>query len=134
MLQLCKQTIRETNEYIKIFDKYEYLWLDDRKVILNHFLKYGRNITVKEQEALENGTLTLKENYPNLDAFKLQIDFYIKLHDEVAKMEVSNVFRHWLLADFSHFKSAVLNTICKWSNTFKQYLKSQVIDSLKVSL
>ena len=59
------------------FDKYSYLWLDDRKKHLEMFLKYGKIVKKDDLEVLRHSKM--KESYPKIDQFKEQLDLYENL-------------------------------------------------------
>lgn len=127
-----RQTCREALEYFKMYDKYSYIWLDDKKLFLERFLKYGRALTPDEIENLEDPESALKEEKEiSLDKFKKQIDYYYRLYDEVMEIEQSHAFRTWLLVDMKGFKWGLLNEINHWNNMFKQYLVDQVRSKLQ---
>ncbi|XP_061501815.1 dynein beta chain, ciliary isoform X1 [Anopheles gambiae] len=125
------QSTRDAEKYVKQFDNYNYLWLDDKHSVLAQFLKYGRPLTQDEMEMLLSTETPLKEVAPTLEQFKAQIDSYIDLFDEVYQTEVSHVFDTWLLVDFRHFKHKLLHEIGKWSNIYKQTLIDRVVISLQ---
>ncbi|XP_058061407.1 LOW QUALITY PROTEIN: dynein beta chain, ciliary-like [Anopheles bellator] len=125
------QSTRDAEKYVKQFDNYNYLWLDDRDSVLAQFLKYGRPLTQDEMEMLLSADTPLREVAPTLEQFKAQIDSYIDLFDEVYQTEISHVFDTWLNVDFRHFKQKLLHEIGKWSNAYKQTLIDRVVGSLK---
>lgn len=131
---LVRKTISVVNAHITVYEKFRYLWEDDRVQFLEQFVKYGRVLTPEEREVYGTEEFNVREQAPTLDAFRLQIDNYISLHEIVSKTESSRIFHVWLLADFRNFRTALLNVIIKWCQLFKQYLKNQVIDSLQVSI
>ncbi len=49
---------------------------------MHYFLNYGRQLTPEEIEALEEDERLIKKQYPTLDQFKEQINFYENLHDQ----------------------------------------------------
>lgn len=59
---------------------------------------------------------------------KLQIDEYEELYKELSQIEQQKIFDRWLLVDNQPFKQALLNTVCKWGNMFKQHLVDHVIN------
>lgn len=127
-----RQTCREALEYFKIYDKYSYIWLDDKKIVLERFLKYGRALTPDEIENLDNPESTLKEEKEiTLEMFKKQIDYYYRLYDEISEIEQTHIFRSWLLVEMKGFKWGLLNEINHWNNMFKQHLANQVRSKLQ---
>ncbi|XP_041519985.1 dynein heavy chain 9, axonemal [Microtus oregoni] len=114
--------------YRNSFSQYSYLYVEDRKEILGQFLLYGHILTPEEIEAhAEDG---IPESPPLLHHFKVQIDSYEKLYDEVVSLEPTKVFDGWMQVDVRPFKASLLNTIKKWSLMFKQHLVDYVTNSL----
>ncbi|XP_007946239.1 dynein axonemal heavy chain 9 [Orycteropus afer afer] len=114
--------------YRNTFSQYSYLYVEDRKEILNQFLLYGHVLTPDEIEAhAEDG---IPENPPLLHQFKVQIDSYEKLYEEVCKLEPIKVFDSWMKIDVRPFKASLLNIIKRWSLMFKQHLVDYVTNSL----
>ncbi|XP_045383116.1 dynein axonemal heavy chain 9 isoform X2 [Lemur catta] len=114
--------------YRHTFSQYSYLYVEDRKEILGQFLLYGHVLTPEEMEAhAEDG---IPENPPLLPQFKVQIDSYEKLYEEVCRLEPIKVFDSWMKIDIRPFKASLLNIIKKWSLTFKQHLVDHVTNSL----
>ncbi|KAL6090807.1 hypothetical protein STEG23_013233, partial [Scotinomys teguina] len=110
--------------YRNTFSQYSYLYVEDRKEILGQFLLYGHVLTPEEIEAhAEDG---IPENPPLLHHFKVQIDSYEKLYEEVISLESTKVFDGWMQVDVRPFKASLLNTIKKWSLMFKQHLVDYV--------
>ncbi|XP_075225795.1 dynein beta chain, ciliary-like [Lycorma delicatula] len=126
--------MHEAIEYCSAFEQYNYLWLDNRQLYLQQFLKYGRTLSPEEADIVgkvdEEGVLILKESPPKLEQFKSQIDIYEQLYVEVSKIEQKKIFYEWMMVDINPFKQALLNTVCKWSNMLKQHLVNHVIDGL----
>ncbi|XP_046532316.1 dynein axonemal heavy chain 9 isoform X4 [Equus quagga] len=115
--------------YRNTFSHYSYLYVEDRKEILGQFLLYGHVLTPEEIEAhAEDG---IPENPPSLHQFKVQIDSYEKLYEEVCRLEPVKVFDNWMKIDVRPFKASLLNIIKKWSLMFKQHLVDYVTNSLE---
>uniref|UniRef100_F6SMV4 Dynein axonemal heavy chain 9 n=1 Tax=Equus caballus TaxID=9796 RepID=F6SMV4_HORSE len=115
--------------YRNTFSHYSYLYVEDRKEILGQFLLYGHVLTPEEIEAhAEDG---IPENPPCLHQFKVQIDSYEKLYEEVCRLEPVKVFDNWMKIDVRPFKASLLNIIKKWSLMFKQHLVDYVTNSLE---
>lgn len=120
-------------DYIKKFDDYSYIWLDDRHEHLRQFLLYGRQLTQEELDILkdENRAGEIKESPPSIEQFKEQIDFYEDLYKKLEKIETEMILEGgWLRLDVKPLRQAVLNNVCKWGNLFKQHLYNHVLDSL----
>uniref|UniRef100_A0A2K6EEB1 Dynein axonemal heavy chain 9 n=1 Tax=Propithecus coquereli TaxID=379532 RepID=A0A2K6EEB1_PROCO len=114
--------------YRNTFSQYSYLYVEDRKEILGQFLLYGHVLTPEEIEAHEEDGIP--ENPPLLPQFKVQIDSYEKLYEEVCRLEPVKVFESWMKIDIRPFKASLLNIIKRWSLTFKQHLVDHVTNSL----
>nr|XP_058139450.1 dynein axonemal heavy chain 9 isoform X3 [Dasypus novemcinctus] len=114
--------------YRNTFSQYSYLYVEDRKEILGQFLLYGHVLTPEEIEAhVEDG---IPETPPLLHQFKVQIDSYEKLYEEVCRLEPIKVFDSWMKIDVRPFKASLLNIIKRWSLMFKQHLVDYVTNSL----
>lgn len=119
-------------DYIKKFDDYSYLWFDDRQEYLRQFLLYGRQLTQDELDILkdENRAGEIKEIPPTIEQYKEQIDFYEDLYKKLETIETEMILEGWLRVDVKPLRQAVLNSVCKWGNLFKQHLYNHVLDSL----
>ncbi|XP_055450236.1 dynein axonemal heavy chain 9 [Psammomys obesus] len=114
--------------YRNTLSQYSYLYVEDRREVLGQFLLYGHVLTPEEIEAhAEDG---IPESPPLLHHFKVQIDSYEKLYEEVVSLEPTKVFDGWMRVDLRPFKASLLNTIKKWSLMFKQHLVDFVTNSL----
>ena len=60
--------ITKANEYRGSFNKYAYLWVDDRQEFMRQFLLYGHVLTQEEIEA--NSEHGVPQNPPTLQQFK----------------------------------------------------------------
>ena len=54
---------------------------------MHYFLNYGRQLTQEEIDAIEEDERLIKKQYPTLDQFKEQINFYENLHDQLKNIE-----------------------------------------------
>ncbi|RZC39341.1 MT, DHC N2, AAA 7, DHC N1 and/or AAA 9 domain containing protein [Asbolus verrucosus] len=114
-------------EYIKEFDEFTHIWTDDRHEYLRQFLLYGRLLSNEELERITQ----IKETPPSVPQFKEQIDFYIEMYKKMEAMSNEKILEgDWMRIDVRPLKQAILNTICKWGNLFKQHLYDRVINSL----
>lgn len=130
IISLTRDTISEAVNFAKKFEKYNFIWLTDKKLYLQHFLRFGRILTSEESEKVEEGTLELPESKPDLEKFKQVIDFYGELHEEVLRNDTTHVFNSWLKVNMKGLKYSLLNEICKWSLMFKENLKATVLNDL----
>ncbi|XP_064323504.1 dynein axonemal heavy chain 9 [Phalacrocorax carbo] len=115
-------------DYRGTFDRYSYLYSDDRKEFCRQFLLYGHILTAAEIEAhAEDG---VPETPPTLQQFREQIDSYEKIYEEVNHIEPISIFQSWMKVDARPFKASLLNVIKRWSLVFKQHLMDHVTHSL----
>ncbi|CAH1116455.1 unnamed protein product [Phaedon cochleariae] len=119
-------------EYIKEYEDYEVLWCDDRQEFLRQFLIYGRQLSLEELDVLKDETQPpIKEQPPTIVQFKEQIDYYEELYKKMEQVPYEKILMDgWLRIDVRPLRQAILNTICKWGNLFKQHLYNRVVDSL----
>ncbi|CAH1732929.1 unnamed protein product [Aphis gossypii] len=131
IMNTVTRVIREANDYCVNFENYSYLWLDDRELYMQHFLRYGHPLSIEEYE-----NMSLDDTYsppivnPTMDQFKEQIDNFESLYCEIEQLKSVQVFDSWFQVDMRPFKQALLNTVCKWSHMFKQHLMDTVTNSL----
>ncbi|CAF0714705.1 unnamed protein product [Brachionus calyciflorus] len=129
LMERVNSILSKANEYKDSFNKYAYLWVDDRKEFMRQFLLYNHVLNQEEIEAnAENG---VPESPPTLEQFKEQVDQYEKTFDDVSKLDDIRLIDKWFRVDSKPFKTALLNTIKKWSYMFKQHLMEDVTNSLK---
>ncbi|CAF3393401.1 unnamed protein product [Rotaria sp. Silwood1] len=121
--------IGKANEYRALFNKYAYLWVDDRQEFMRQFLLYGHVLTQEEIEA--NAEQGVPQNPPTLQQFKEQVDTYESIYEEVSKFEDTKIIDKWFRVDSRPFKQALLNIAKKWSFMFKQHLMDDVTNSLQ---
>ncbi|KAJ8957969.1 hypothetical protein NQ318_001970 [Aromia moschata] len=123
--------IEEAFEFCENFQGYAYLWLDDRDQYLEQFLTYSRQLTADELELIAvKDPDAPKSSPPKMEQFREQIDNFENLSNEVDKMQEEKIFNSWFRVDVKPFKQALLNTIRKWGNMFKQHLVDTVTHSL----
>lgn len=129
--QNAEKVIQQAFEYCESYQNYAYLWLDDRELYMQQFLEYSRQLTNEEMEYIH-----LKDpnapapNPPKMEAFREQIDNFEALYSEIENMETAEVFNEWFKVDIDPFKQALLNTVRKWGNMFKQHLVDTVTNNL----
>lgn len=116
--------IGKANEFRAMFNKYAYLWVDDRQEFMRQFLLYGHVLTQEEIEA--SGEQGVPQNPPTLQQFKEQVDTYESIYEEVSKFEDTKILDKWFRIDSRPFKQALLNIAKKWSFMFKQHLMDDV--------
>lgn len=130
ILSLTRHTIEDAIMFSKDFEKYNFLWLTDKKSYLEEFLRYGRILTTDEADTIDDENCILKEHQPELLSFKKMIDYYGELYEEINQIAILHNFNVWLNVDMNGLKQNLLNQVCKWSHLFKQYLKDKVINDL----
>ncbi|NXF34813.1 DYH9 protein, partial [Nyctibius bracteatus] len=115
-------------DYRSAFDRYSYLYGDDRREFCHQFLLYGHILTAAEIEAhAKNG---IPETPPTLQQFREQIDSYERIYEEVNRIEPISIFQSWMRVDARPFKASLMNVIKRWSLVFKQHLVDHVTHSL----
>lgn len=124
LLAHVNNAIALASEYCDSFQKYSYLWVDDRQEFMQQFLIYGHVLTAEEIE--QYGDEGVPESPPTLEQFKAQVDNYEKVYVEVEQVEGTAIFDVWFRVDSRPFKQALLNTIKRWSYMFKQHLIDHV--------
>ena len=124
LLSHVNNAIAVASEYCNSFQKYSYLWVDDRQEFMQQFLLYGHVITAEEIE--QHGEEGIPESPPTLDKFKSQVDTYEKVYAEVEQIGDTAIFDVWFRVDARPFKQALLNTVKRWSYMFKQHLIDHV--------
>jgi dynein heavy chain len=129
LMERVNSILTKANEYKDSFNKYAYLWVDDRKEFMRQFLLYNHVLTQEEIEA--NAETGVPESPPTLEQFKEQVDQYEKTYDDVSKLDDVTLIDKWFRVDGKPFKTSLLNTIKKWSYMFKQHLMDDVTNSLK---
>ncbi len=70
--------LAKSNEFKDSFNKYAYLWVDDRQEFMRQFLLYNHVLTPDEIEAhAETGGVP--QSPPTLEQFKEQVKFFSNL-------------------------------------------------------
>lgn len=131
IISLTRDTITDAIGFANSFERYNFLWLSDKKVCLENFLKYGQILTPEEVEKAEEGTLELPAKSPSLDDFKQVIDFYTELLEDISKYDIFHVFNSWLRVNMKGLKFSLINEISKWNYLFKKFLKDKVERDLR---
>lgn len=125
------RVVHEAYNFCDSFQNYSYLWLDDKGRYLHQFLTYSRQLTNEEYELVQlNDPDAPKPCPPKMEAFREQIDNFETLFNEVESLKTEHIFSGWFKVDVKPFKQALLNTVRKWGNTFKQHLVDTVTHNL----
>ncbi|XP_037924668.1 dynein beta chain, ciliary isoform X3 [Hermetia illucens] len=131
VLDGVEKVMQEAAEFCRGFERYSYLWYDDRKLCMESFLQYGRILEQDEIDliiAKDSGAPVEAE--PTIEAFKEQIDIYESLFMEIEGIQPFQVFNSWFQVDVRPFRQALLNIVCKWGNMFKEHLVCRVTNNL----
>ena len=72
LMDRIQNIMKSACEYRSEFDKYIYLWADDRNEFMRQFLLYNHVLTTEEIEA--NAEDGVPESPPTLDQFKEQVN------------------------------------------------------------
>lgn len=125
------KVVQQAYEYLDSFQIYGYLWLEDKAMYMEQFLKYGRQLTDEEMNLVQSKDPDAPVLcQPKNEAFREQIDHFETLYNEVEGMKGEHIFNGWFKVDIKPFKHALLNTIRKWGNMFKEHLVETVTYSL----
>lgn len=73
LMDRVQRVMSQAIEFRSSFDKYAYLWENDRTDFMRQFLLYGHVITSEELEA--HLDTAIPENPPTLAQFKAQVRF-----------------------------------------------------------
>ncbi|GCB62780.1 hypothetical protein scyTo_0013113 [Scyliorhinus torazame] len=149
-----KRAVDKAKKYKTSFDKYSYLWMNDKTEFMRQFLLYGRFLTSEELEV--QADYGLPKCPPQLEQYReqallagvvdteysaivvldhaphwmdLRINIYESLYVQVSVFEDVHTFG-WFQVCIKPFKSSLLNTIKRWSWMFKEHLLNHVIDSV----
>ena len=71
-MERVRSIIIKANEYKDSFDRFAYLWIEDRKEFMRQFLLYNHVLTQEEIEFY--GQSSVPESPPTLDQFKQQVN------------------------------------------------------------
>lgn len=131
ILENVDKVVNEAFEYCDSFRNYSYLWLEDKMIYMDQFLNYGRQLTEDEMMLVQNKDPDApKSCQPKNEIFREQIDHFETLYNEVEGLKAEHIFNGWFKVDIKPFKHALLNTIRKWGDMFKQHLVETVTHSL----
>lgn len=131
ILKGVDKVIQEAADYCRNFERYSYLWLEDRLDCMENFLEYGHILEQDEVDLIINKDPTApKPTPPTIEAFREQIDNYEALFIEVEKIEPFQIFSSWFQVDVRPFRQSLMNIVRKWGNMFKDHLVDRVTMSL----
>ncbi|XP_036939011.1 dynein heavy chain 17, axonemal-like isoform X1 [Acanthopagrus latus] len=116
--------VKEEAEHLRAgLDRYSYLWLNDRKEMMQEFLTYSRQLGADKLEA--------EEAPPTLKDFQREIESFHRLSREVTHLDDVIVLHSWLQVDLRPFRDSLLLIIHDWSHMYTEFLLDSVSDSLE---
>lgn len=131
ILEGVNRVVQEAAEFCRGFERYSYLWLEDRHQCMELFLEYGRILDVDEVDMVAMKEPNAPEPCaPSIEAFREQIDIYESLTQEVEDIPSYEVFNAWFQVDVRPFRAALINIVRKWGNMFKEHLVDRVTNNL----
>lgn len=131
ILDGVNKVVQEAADFCRGFERYSYLWLEEREYSMELFLTYGRLLEPDEIELVAAHEPTAPEPCsPTIEAFRDQIDNYESLYGEIEGIEPLQVFNAWFQVDVRPFRQAVLNIVRRWGSMFKDHLVDRVTSSL----
>ncbi|KAM8850133.1 dynein axonemal heavy chain 17-like isoform 3-T3 [Spinachia spinachia] len=117
------QVREEAERLLTRLDRYSYLWLSDRKRVMQEFLTYSRQLGPEELEA--------EETPPTLNDFQREINSLNTLREEVDHLDDVILLHSWLQVDLRAFKGSLLSVVYKWRHLYTDYLLHSVSESLQ---
>lgn len=131
ILEGVEKVVEDAAEFCNGFERYSYLWLDERDKCMEIFLEYGRFLDQDELDliVMKDDAAPLPSQ-PTIEAFREQIDNYESLFAEIEKIAPFQVFNAWFQVDVRPFRQSLLNIVRKWGNMFKNHLVDRVTSSL----
>ncbi|KAF5277248.1 hypothetical protein FQR65_LT00356 [Abscondita terminalis] len=131
ILKNTDEVIKQAFEFSDNFQNYSYLWLDDKDFYMEQFLIYSRQLSPEEFDLVQlKDPCAPEPNPPKMENFREQIDNFEALYVEIEKMQTTQIFNSWFNIDVKPFKQALLNTVRRWGNMFRQHLVDTVTHSL----
>ncbi|GCC27210.1 hypothetical protein chiPu_0005635 [Chiloscyllium punctatum] len=127
IMNKVRRAVDKAIKYQASFDKYSYLWMNDRKEFMRQFLLYGRSLFSEELEV--QADCGLPKCPPQLEQFREQINIYETLYVQISAFEDVHTFG-WFQVSIKPLKLSLLNIIKRWSWIFKEHLLNHVITSV----
>ena len=87
LMKRVTKVIVQAKEQQKAYMKHANIWTESRTEFMYYFLRYGRYLTPDELGMLEDDEDAVKKEEPSLEEFKVHIDHYEGLHEELKGME-----------------------------------------------
>ncbi|XP_059473724.1 dynein beta chain, ciliary isoform X2 [Neocloeon triangulifer] len=126
-----KLVTKQAQELSGKFDRWAYLWLDDRQMYMDQFLNYGRQLSGEEMDLVALGdAMAPPLAPPSLDLFKQQLDHFESVYLEITALPCKEVFHSWFQVDVRPLKQTLENLARRWGNMFQQHLAQHVVSSL----
>lgn len=131
ILDNVNKVVQDAAEFCRGFERYSYLWLEDRLQCMELFLEFGRILDVEEVDMVAMKDPAAPEPCPpSIEAFREQIDIYESLTQEVEDIPAYEVFNAWFQVDVRPFRAALINIVRRWGNMFKEHLVNRVTSNL----
>lgn len=131
ILEGVDKVVQEAADFCHGFERYSYLWLEDREFCMELFLQYGRILEPDEIDLVMAKEPNAPEMcQPTIEAFREQIDNYESLFLEIEGIDALQVFNAWFQVDVRPFRQSLLNIVRKWGNMFKNHLVDRVTSNL----
>lgn len=103
ILEGVEKVVEEAADFCNGFERYSYLWLDDRVKCMEMFLEYGRFLEVDELDLIALKDLNAPQpSHPTIESFREQIDNFESLYAEIEKIEPFQVFNAWFQVRQKH--------------------------------
>ncbi|XP_072903303.1 LOW QUALITY PROTEIN: dynein axonemal heavy chain 11 [Hemitrygon akajei] len=125
IMDRVKSLIDKAKEYKSLFNRYSYLWMNDKTEFIRHFDR-----SLSSEELKIQADYGLPKCPPQLDQYREQIGFYETLYIQVNALKDIHSFG-WFQVCIKPFKSSLLSTIKRWSWMLKEHLLNHVINSVK---
>lgn len=96
ILEGVDKVVQEAAEFCRGFERYSYLWYEDRAFSMDMFLQYGRLLEPDEIElVLTKDPAAPPPSQPTIEAFREQIDNYESLYNEIESIDAFQIFNAW---------------------------------------
>lgn len=131
IIEGVERVVQDAAEFCRGFERYSYLWLEDRVQCMELFLEFGRILDVDEVDMVAmKDPAAPQPCQPTIEAFREQIDIYESLTQEVEDIHPYQVFNAWFQVDVRPFRQALINIVRRWGNMFKEHLVNRVTNNL----
>lgn len=87
ILEGVEKVVEDAAEFCNGFERYSYLWIDERDRCMEMFLEYGRFLEGDELDLIAmHDSAAPQPSPPTIEAFREQIDNYESLYAEIEKI------------------------------------------------